>query len=187
MIHDPELTNKLGEFPQTRFEGRVHRATAIGANPTAPSISGGRWAPSSMDEGSFPVLYTSLERDGAIAEVASYLAELTPLPRKSIAVHELKVSTGRTLTLVRANLTALGIDLTRYGERNYEVTQSIGAAINFLEIDGLIAPSARWRCDNLMIFAENHALNETLENVISEEVDWQRWAREAGMIESDSR
>jgi hypothetical protein len=186
MIHDPELTNKLGEFPQTIFEGRVYRATAVGADPTAPSISGGRWAPSSMEEGCFPVFYTSLERDGAIAEVASYLVELRPRPRKSIAVHELKVSTRKTLTLVRADLSALGIDLSRYGERDYEVTQRIGAAINFLEIDGLIAPSARWSGDNLMIFAENHSLNETLENVNSEEVDWQRWAREEGLIEGDS-
>ena len=50
MIHDHELINKLGEFPQTKFEGRVYRATGIGADPTAPSMSGGRWAPSSMDE-----------------------------------------------------------------------------------------------------------------------------------------
>lgn len=186
MIHDPELTTKLGEFPQEKFEGLVYRATGLGSDPVAASISGGRWAPSSMDEGGVPVLYTSLERDGAIAEVASYLAELTPLPRKAIAVHEMKVSTRRTLTLVRADLTTLGIDMARYGERNYEVTQRIGAAINFLEIDGLIAPSARWNCDNLMIFAENHSLNETLETANSEEVDWQRWARDTGLIKGDS-
>ena len=128
-------------------------------------------------------LYTSLERDGAIAEVASFLAELTPIPGpRQINVTRLTVSTSHTLRLVRADLAALGVELARYGERDYGRTQEIGAALVFLGFDGLIAPSARWSCDNLMIFGDNHALPETLEPIGTDKVEWREWAQAHGIL-----
>ena len=79
---------------------------------------------------------------------------------------------------------AFGVDLTRYGERDYEQTQRIGAAIAFLGLDGLIAPSARWRCDNLMIFQANHLPAEKLEIIGEETVNWERWAQANGFLDS---
>lgn len=175
MIHDLELTELLGAFPQESFDGHVFRATGLNADPTASSTSGGRWAPSSRQDGWYPVLYTSLERDGAISEVATYLCELTPVPNKPLMVHEIAVTTSKTLCLVRADFAELGIDESRYGARNYHRTQEIGAAMNFLELNGLIAPSARWDCDNLIIFSENHSLNERLDRLNSERVEWREW------------
>lgn len=89
------------------------------------------------------MLYTSLDRDGAVAEVASFLAELTPFsgPRP-IKLTRLALSIARTVRLARSDLVGLGVDLERYGERDYEQTQKIGAALSFLGMDGLIAPSA---------------------------------------------
>ena len=52
----------------------------------------------------------------------------------------------------------------------------------FLELDGLLAPSARWPCDNLMIFAENQALGEKLEPLGAEEVEWRSWAEGDGLL-----
>lgn len=97
MIHDLELIDKIGNLPQTKFDDHVFRATGISADPTAPSTSGGRWAPSSNDEPPIRVLYTSFEKEGAIAELACYLAELNPKPAKSLKVHELAVTTSKTL------------------------------------------------------------------------------------------
>ncbi len=65
--------------------------------------------------------------------------------------------------------------MARYGERDYDLTQNIGAALAFLGLDGLIAPSARWSCDNLMIYQTNH--HERLEFIEDEQVDWQAWMR----------
>jgi len=45
MIHDQDLVDRLAILPTERFEGDVFRATRVDADPTAPSISGGRWAP----------------------------------------------------------------------------------------------------------------------------------------------
>ena len=183
MIHDQGLADRLSALRTERFESEVFRATRVGADPTAPSISGGRWAPPPQGDPGVHVLYTSLERDGALAEVASFLAGLTPVPGpRAIKVTRLAVSTARTLRLARADLADFGIDSGRYGERDYAQTQRIGAALAFLGFDGLIAPSARWDCDNLMIFTENHALAERLEPVAEEEIEWREWAREYGLL-----
>lgn len=181
MIDDPGLTDRLSDFPLIAFDGTVFRVTRPGADPVAPSVSGGRWAPRAIGAEGVPILYTSLERDGALAEVASYLAALTPVPSKPLRVHRLSTTTSRTLRLVMADLASLGVEEGAYGTRNYAATQRIGAALNFLGFDGLIAPSARWRCDNLMIFTENHGLAERLEAVGFEDVNWRDWAAANGI------
>jgi len=177
MIHDQDLVDRLSELATERFAGDVFRATGISIDPTAPSINGGRWSTPPDGDAGIYVLYTSLDREGAIAEMCSFLAELTPIPKpRPIKVTRLAVTTSRTLHLVRADLVILGVDMTHYGERDYSLTQKIGAALAFLGLDGLIAPSARWPCDNLMIFTDNHALTERLEPLSDEQVEWRSWA-----------
>jgi RES domain-containing protein len=175
MIHDPVLVDRLSASPTTDFAGTVFRATGMSADPTAPSSNGGRW---STPE--FSVLYTSLERDGALAEVVSYLCELTPIPRKPLRIHRIDTATKRTLRLAHGNLAELGVDMAAYGARDYRRTQEIGAVLNFLELDGLISPSARWRCENLTVFAENHSLDEHLVVRSFEDVEWFDWAKQNG-------
>ena len=178
MIHDQDLVDRLSAQPTERFDGTVYRATRVNADPTAPSINGGRWAPASNDHPGIYVLYTSFERDGAIAEVVSFLADLTPAPGpRPIKVTTLAVTASTVLRLVQAAFESLGVDFARYGERDYPRTQEIGGAIEFLGLDGLIAPSARWPCDTLTIFADNHKLTERLESVHEEEVEWRDWAK----------
>lgn len=184
MPHDRGLLDRLCALPTEQYDGEVFRAVGMAADPLAASVSGGRWAPPAGESVDVSVLYTSLEREGALAEVASYLLLLTPLPSKPLKVARLAVSTARTLRLARASLEDLGVDLARYGERDYGRTQEIGAALAFLEMDGLLAPSARWRCDNLTIFVLNH-FGGRLELIDSEIVDWRAWAREERLLADD--
>ena len=129
------------------------------------------------------VLYLSLDWDGAVAEVASFLADQTPPPREQpIKVSRIGVTSSRTITLIKADTSVLGVDPARYGERDYRRTQEIGAALIFLGVDGLLAPSARWSCQNLMLFSQNHALNERLEVIESEEIAWRAWAIQHGLL-----
>jgi hypothetical protein len=72
--------------------------------------------------------------------------------------------------------------MARFGERDYSRTQQIGAALAFLGLDGLIAPSARWPCDNLVIFSDNHSIADRLEVIDHREVGWRAWATSKGMI-----
>ena len=183
MIHDQGLVDQLSVLAVERFDGDVFRVTGASADPLASSSNGGRWAPPA-NGGEVSILYTSLERDGALAEVVSYLAMLTPLPTsKPLKVSRLGVSTSRTLRIARVTLERLGVDIVQYGERDYRRTQNIGAALAFLGLDGLIAPSARWACDNLMIYTANHLLTERLELIESELVEWGSWARSNGFLD----
>ena len=107
MVHDLELTDAISGMPRDSFDGEVFRATRLNADPTASSTSGGRWAPSSREDGWFPVLYTSLERDGAVAEVAAYLGLLDPVPRKPLMAHRLAVTTSTTLSTLMSLMKVL--------------------------------------------------------------------------------
>jgi RES domain-containing protein len=181
LIHDPALLDSLSTYPTETFNGIIFRATRQGLSPLTASTSGGRWAP--KDE--CPVLYTSLEREGALAEMIFHLALYTPLPSKPIRLHQLRTSTKQSLRLKIADLSALGVDHDAYASLDCQRCQEIGAAVGFLGYDGLIAPSARWSCDNLVLFPENHDLACDLEVVSAEDVEWETWAREHGLLDDD--
>jgi hypothetical protein len=180
MLHDPALLERLSGFGAERFEGEVFRATRRSLDPLAASTSGGRWAPGGL----VSVLYTSLLREGALAEIAFHWSQLTPRPSRPAALHRLGVSAERRLRLLRADLEELDLDMVQYESVNYRRTQEIGAAVAFLGCDGLIVPCARWSCENLIVFTENHALTSRLEILSSEEIDWQIWAQNSGLFNS---
>lgn len=177
-----DLLDILSRCPTERYEGDTYRATRLNQEALAPSANGGRWAPPNQ----VPVLYTSLIKEGALAELSYHWGQLTPYPSKPAAIHRIRTTTEKTLRLKRTDLQELSVDLDRYHETNYERCQQIGAAVSFMECDGLIVPSARWDCDNLVLFIDNHSLSSELQVLESEQVDWLGWAREAGVL-SDER
>lgn len=178
MIHDPDLLDKLDALPKETFDGSVYRATRQNLDPLASSFSGGRW----MRKDGAGVLYTSLAREGALAEISFHWGQLNPRPSKPVVIHSLRVVAHRALKLLRADLAALGVQPTAYSGINLPRTQEIGAAVEFLGCDGLIAPSARWDCDNLILFPERMAMDASLEVISSEVVEWQRWAQDNGVL-----
>jgi hypothetical protein len=60
------------------------------------------------------ILYTSLEREGALAEIAFHWSQLTPRPTKPVLVHRLRVVASRTPRLIRADIAALGVPDSEY-------------------------------------------------------------------------
>ena len=68
----------------------------------------------------------------------------------------------------------LGVDPARYREILYEPTQAISDAAYFLGFDSIIAPNARWSCDNLILFTDQIAATN-LEVIDSSEINWPRW------------
>jgi hypothetical protein len=176
--HDRALLEQLSAFSPVSFDGEVFRATPRSLNPLAPSVSGGRW----MIPGQTPTLYTSMEADGALAEIAFHWSLLSPIPSKPAMLHRIQLGTKKSIRLARGDLIAMGVDWARYTQLGYERTQAIGAAVAHLECDGLIAPSARWRCENVMIFFTNYVGDDNLATVLrSEEVDWRVWAQNHGV------
>jgi hypothetical protein len=182
LSHDQALLDALSRRPTTIFSGSVYRAVIPGYHPLAPSTRGGRWS----THGGPSILYTSSERDGALAEIAFHWGQLTPIPKRPVALHTLAVETSNTLRLIRADLSSLGVEDSQYETINYQRTQEIGAAVAFLGCDGLIAPNARWPCDNLMIYMENVPLERGFSVVDGSSVDWIEWASQHARLPSST-
>lgn len=90
-------------------------------------------------------------------------------------LHELQIHTGNTLVLADlTQLATLGVDEARYREMLYGRTQEIADAAAFLGYDGIIAPSARWPCDNIVLFLGSFSL-ENVELVEKTPIDWKAW------------
>jgi hypothetical protein len=170
---DPALLDALDAFNRVPYAGETWRMVRTGRDPLQGSASGGRWDPTSFD-----VLYTSLHPDGAVAEVNFHLSRQPVFPSKiKYGLHRISVRTAKTLRLPDLKtIVPLGVDPSRYREILYEPTQAIGDAAYFLGFDSIIAPNARWACNNLILFTDQVAPDD-LEVIERSEVDWAEWRR----------
>lgn len=181
MIRDSQLLDLLTARQPETFSGQVYRATGLGYDPTVFSAAGGRW----MRRDGMSVLYTSVEREGALAEMSYRLGMLTPIPSKPIMVHRLQVHARKMIRISRADFHALNIDPSRYGELDYHRTEEVGEAIAFLEFDAICVPSARWLCDNLVLLGDHQELMTGPSVLESEQVEWAGWAKANGFLDDD--
>lgn len=174
--HDSALLDALEGRAIEVFLGDVWRVTRAGRDALTGSTAPGRWSPGSDDQ---PVLYTSLERDGALAEIGFRLS-LEPVWPSRIAheIHRVEAQTSRTLRFADVTaLVPLGVDPARWQGFDYTATQAIAAAAHFLEFDGLIVPSARATCANLVVFLENLGRDCVLSVRETQAVDWSSWRK----------
>lgn len=179
---DSKLIDALEVLPHRAFSGTVWRVVREERDVTQCSASGGRW-----DDGSFDVLYTALERDGAVAEMYFHLLRGQPVfPSKvRYKLYELRVSLSATMRLATLpELAKLGLDTSRFGQLSYAEraaeyprTQQIGEVAHFLDCDGLIIPSARWDAGNLVVFCDRIGPG-AIEGVHDHGlIDWTAWQR----------
>lgn len=168
---DIELLDALDAHAGVPFEGDVWRITRAGRDVLEGSSTGARW-----DPGSFDVLYTSLEREGALEEIHFHLSRQPVFPSRIQSIlHRVSVRARRTLKLADISaLARLGIVPERYGELSHGRSQEIGDAAFFLGFDGILAPSARWPCQNLILFMDRLEPGD-LNVAASEPVDWKAW------------
>ena len=171
-IHDREILDALEALDPVPFRGTVWRVTRKGREPLRGAAAHGRWSAS----GEFEVLYTSLDRDGALAEIG-YRLSLEPIwpSRIEHEIHAIQVDARRILRFAdTASLAPFGVEIARYRTFDYEATQTIAAAARFLEFDGLVVPNARFDCANLVLFIERVP---TLNLVETQPVDWDDWRK----------
>jgi len=156
---DNNLIDAVEAIDPVDYSGTVWRVVREGRDPTRCSRSGGRW-----DDGTFDVLYTSQVREGALQEMRFQLMRGQPVIPSLVkySLFELELSLGRALRLLDMDaLQAVGLDVSRYGqlsynekEAEYPRSQDIGEAAHFLDFDGLIVPSARHECLNVVVFCD---------------------------------
>ena len=184
-LRDHKLLDALEPMPAERADLTLWRACLEGRDPTNCSAPQGRW-----DDGSFDVLYTAREPDGARAEMYFHVRRGLPVMPSKVRfnLHELRVRFDALLDLSdRHTIAALGVDLARYGSLDYgrhpdEYTRSqeIGDVAHLLDFDGLQVPSARWECSNVVLFCEK--LKPDRIRVIADHgpIDWSEWERQQG-------
>lgn len=171
-VHDRSILDALERMDPVPFESAVWRVTKKGRDPIRGSAANGRWSPGATVE----VLYTSLEREGALAEIGFRLS-LEPVwpSRLESEIHEIGIRTARTLQFIDVSgLAPFGVDVSRYESFDYTATQGLAAAAHFMEFDGLLIPSARHKSQNLVIFMDRDAAT-SLKTIRTEIVDWSRW------------
>lgn len=162
------------------FVGDVWRVVTDGYDPVRPGRSGGRW-----DDGTFDVLYTSTDRDGALAEAWFHVSQGQPVipskPKKR--VFRLETALERTLDLTGDKLAALGVNMAAYGRlsyiqrrEEYPRLQQIAEVAFFYEYEAIIVPNARWPASNVVIFTE-HVKPSQINIIDDEPVDLAAWSR----------
>ncbi len=156
-VRDSAILDFLESIPKQPFEGTVWRIVRADRDPLRSSSPKGRW-----DDGSFDVLYTSLEADGAKAEMYFHIMRGQPVFPSQMQFHlfELELKLSRAIKLPdKDSLAAIGVDVSNYGglgysrkDEEYTTSQKIGEAAYFLDSDALIVPNARSNCMNAVLF-----------------------------------
>lgn len=169
-VHDPKILDALSAMTPTPLGTTVFRAVFQGRDPTVGSLAGGRWSPPQT----FEALYTSLNADGAIAEVSFHLERQSIFPTKPVELHTLGITTERTVDLSTDEACqTLGLDDHALTSLDYRQCQDIGHAAEFLGFDSLRVRSARFDSDNVVVVVGH--LKRPIERVSQRPVDWSQY------------
>ncbi len=175
---DPELLAFLDALEGQPFSGDVWRVTWATRNPLTVSSGGGRWSP----EGRFDVMYTSLQQDGALAEAYHHLSRAPVMSSSHMLLNRISVSLDYVLKLDADRLMALGMQDPRASRPRDNPGPQIGEATFMLDYQGLIVPSARWDCYNLMVFLDQRSfdMDKHLSFNKATDVNWPAWREQTG-------
>jgi RES domain-containing protein len=167
---DLELLDAIDKFDRSSFDGIVWRIVRETRDVLHASRVGARWDPALFD-----VIYTSLDRNGAIEEIYFHLSRQPVFPSVPFQLHRLRLRVKQVLNIGEMKiLERLGVDVSTFAGFDYDRTQAIGDAAFFLGFGGLIVPSARSAAKNMVIFPERVRPDE-IEVEHSEPIDWKAW------------
>ena len=165
MIYPPDTLDILQSAAVSAWEGTVYRHM-FGSYPAGRvNTEGARWNAPGLS-----AIYTSCERETALAEAEHYI-NLQPLrPRAKRRLFTIRVSLQKVIDLTPADLLRrLGITDEVLTSLDHTACRTIGGAVNWLGHDGLLVPSARRRGGtNLVVFQQDLATSSF--EVTNEEV-----------------
>ncbi len=173
-VHDPDLLDALEAIEPVSFDGVVWRVSWATREPLAGGTGGGRWHPAN----DFQMLYTSIDKDGAIAEVHYHLSKQPVFSSSNVKISRIRVKADRTLSIPDTEtLAQLGVETDAFKNANYSRTKEIGAAARFLDFFGLLVPSARWDCSNLALILDRKQEEDVLIVEETNDLNWPEWQR----------
>jgi RES domain-containing protein len=166
---DRDLLQALARISPSRWQGTVFRHMFANFPPERENTLGARWNPPEV-----PAIYTSLSRDGVLAEV-EYQLSLEPLrPPARRTLYEIGVTLSSVLDISSPHvLSTLGLSHSDLAMTDHAKCQMIGGAVEYLEHDGLLVPSARVsKATNLVIYpnkqTEDYEFRVTAQEILFE-------------------
>ena len=166
MIYRPEMLDLLQSAAVSSWDGTVYRHMFASQPPTRANTGGARW-----NEPNFAAIYTSCERETALAE-AEYYISLQPLrPRVKRTLFTIHISLRKVIDLTAAGLLAqLGITDEILASIDHAPCRTIGGAVNWLGHAGLLVPSARRRGGTNLVIYQQDLSTDAFEVTAEEEI-----------------
>jgi len=169
-IHDRELLDAIESLGGRALEKTAWRVTWK-TRGVLDVGGGGRWNHPSRPD----AIYTSLESDGAIAEVHHHLARAPIMSSADKMLHSLEVKTRNTLMLDdMKTLRSLGLTAEMLDSDDPTATRNLAHAAFLLDHDSLLVPSLRWECVNLVIFPDRVPEAE-IKAGEANDINWPAW------------
>ena len=143
---DEEVVQRVNDLGSSLWSGETHRHTVAGRDPLSgvgARLNGGRWNPRDLCS----TLYLAQPLRACLAEL-DRLAEASgtttsQLLRASRALHTVRVTDAPLLDLREESaLTYVGLSLDDIRDPDWTACQTVGHAAYFLEMAGIVAPSA---------------------------------------------
>lgn len=167
MVYEPVLLDQLEAVGGLAFDGIVWRHMFSNLVPARTNTRGARWNPPGVS-----TIYTSLERETALAEAEYAIASQPIRTRASRQLYQVHVTLSNVIHLTdRALLARVGIDETELGAVDHSACQTVGGAAYWLGYDGLLVPSARLSTGvNLVLYADRTDVDSAFEIVHREDL-----------------
>ena len=167
---DPDLLEALESYAQEPFRGNAYRVVWSDRSPVrGTNGKRGRW---NSPDGDFEILNTSLMAEGANAEFEAFWSLFEQRPDREALSWTLTIRLKRVVRLTFDDLETLGVRRSDYRSRDYSRTREIADALCYLGCDGLIVPSARHDCENLVVFMQNLDAECVVDEEESAEFSW---------------
>jgi RES domain-containing protein len=165
MIYPPEMLDTLQSAAVSSWEGTVYRHM-FGAYPPARSnTTGARWNAPLL-----AAIYTSLERETALAEAEYAIASQPLRPKAKRMLYTIRVALQNVIDLTAPDLLPqLGITADVLSAVDQSLCRFIGGAVTWLGHDGLFVPSARWAGGTNLVIYQQDPSSDVFE-VVAEEV-----------------
>lgn len=166
MIYDREILEALEDLSAMPFEGIVFRHMFFGFLPDRENSRGARWNPPET-----PAIYTSMDRETAIAEADYYVNSQPSRPWPGRRVYRIALVLRSVLDLSAWDvLTKLGLTHDSFASTEHLQSQLIGGAAEWLKHDGILVPSARASGNNLVVYPNRQAANYKFEVLDFEDI-----------------
>lgn len=166
MIFAPDMLDILQTAVVSEWNGTVYRHMFGAHPPVRSNTTGARW-----NEPPLAAIYTSCERETALAE-AEYYIGLQPLrPKARRMLYTIRVSLQNVIDLNSAGLLSrLGITDDILAAPDHTPCRHIAAAVGWLGHRGLLVPSARRVGGTNLVIYQQDPPPEMFEIVAEEQI-----------------